>query len=288
VVARNIEVYRQVAEAGFRPDLVISDFESWAALYARRHRIPVISIDNMQIINRCKHKRSLVSGAGFDFRLTRLAVKAKVPGASHYLVTTFFTPEVRKKYTTLVPPVLRPEILGAAREPGDHVLVYQTQTTQTQLVPTLKKLGFRFRVYGLGREGVDGNVTLCPFSETRFVDDLRTARAVIAGGGFSLMSEAVSLRVPMLSSPVLGQFEQELNARYLAELGLGGFAPELDHDSIQQFLEQVDACAARLAERPRYDNSLLFSAVDELLARVSSGEERVKVLNGPAIGKWEG
>jgi uncharacterized protein (TIGR00661 family) len=287
-VARNIEVYRQVAEAGFRPDLVISDFESWAALYARRHRIPVISIDNMQIINRCKHKRSLVSGAGFDFRLTRLAVKAKVPGASHYLVTTFFTPEVRKKYTTLVPPVLRPEILGAAREPGDHVLVYQTQTTQTQLVPTLKKLGFRFRVYGLGREGVDGNVTLCPFSETRFVDDLRTARAVIAGGGFSLMSEAVSLRVPMLSSPVLGQFEQELNARYLAELGLGGFAPELDHDSIQQFLEQVDACAARLAERPRYDNSLLFSAVDELLARVSSGEERVKVLNGPAIGKWEG
>jgi uncharacterized protein (TIGR00661 family) len=287
-VARNVEVYRLVAEAGFRPDLVISDFESWAALYARRHRIPVISIDNMQIINRCRHKRALLSGAGFDYRLTRLAVKAKVPGACHYLVTTFFTPEVRKKYTTLVPPILRPEILGAAREPGDHVLVYQTQTTQHQLVPALKKLGFRFRVYGLGREGVDGNVTLCPFSETRFVDDLRTARAVIAGGGFSLMSEAVSLRVPMLSSPVLGQFEQELNARYLAQLGFGGFAPVLDQDSIQGFLEGVDACAARLNERPRYDNSLLFSAVDELIERASRGESRVKVLEGPAIGKWEG
>lgn len=286
-VARNIEVYRQVAEAGFRPDLVVSDFESWAALYARRHRIPVISIDNMQIINRCRHKRSLLAGAGFDYRLTRLAVKAKIPGAAHYLVTTFFTPEVRKKYTTLVPPVLRPEILAAEREPGEHVLVYQTQTTQHQLVPTLKKLGYRFRVYGLGREGVDGNVTYCAFSETRFVDDLRTARAVIAGGGFSLMSEAVSLRVPMLSSPVLGQFEQELNARYLAELGLGGFAPELDQDSIQSFLDQVDSCAARLEGRPRYDNSLLFSALDELLARVAGGEARVKSLEGPAIGKWQ-
>ncbi|HWA72844.1 MAG TPA: glycosyltransferase family protein [Polyangiaceae bacterium] len=286
-VARNVEVYRQVAEAGFRPDLVVSDFESWAALYGRRHRIPVISIDNMQIINRCRHKRSLLSGAGFDYRLTRLAVKAKVPGAYHYLITTFFTPEVRKKYTALVPPILRPEILRAEREPGDHVLVYQTQTTQHQLVPTLKKLGYRFRVYGLGREGVEGNVTCCAFSETRFVDDLRTARAVIAGGGFSLMSEAVSLRVPMLSSPVLGQFEQELNARYLAALGLGGFAPRLDEASIQAFLEQVDSCAARLAERPRYDNSLLFSALDELLERVARGEPRPKAIEGPAIGKWQ-
>jgi uncharacterized protein (TIGR00661 family) len=286
-VARNVEVYRQVAETGFRPDLVVSDFESWAALYGRRHRIPVISIDNMQIINRCRHKRSLLSGAGFDYRLTRLAVKAKVPGAYHYLITTFFTPEVRKKYTALVPPILRPEILQAEREPGDHVLVYQTQTTQHSLVPALKKLGYRFRVYGLGREGVEGNVTCCAFSETRFVDDLRTARAVIAGGGFSLMSEAVSLRVPMLSSPVLGQFEQELNARYLAELGLGGFAPRLDEASIQGFLEQVDSCAARLAERPRYDNSLLFSALDELLERVARGDARPKAIEGPAIGKWQ-
>jgi uncharacterized protein (TIGR00661 family) len=287
-VVHNVEVYRKVAEAGFVPDVVISDFESWAALYGRRHGIPVISIDNMQIINRCRHQRSLLKGTGFDFRLARLAVKAKVPGAYHYLVTTFFTPEVRKKYTSLVPPILRAEILSAERAPGDHVLVYQTQTTHQDLVPTLKKLPYRFRVYGLGREGVDGNVTLCAFSETGFVEDLRTARAVIAGGGFSLMSEAVALRVPMLSSPVVGQLEQQLNARYLTELGFGLYAPELGREIIQRFLGRIDYYAERLAERPRYDNAMLFGCLGELLERVSRGEARSKSLASTALGKFDG
>jgi len=286
-VAHNVEVYRKVAEAGFRPELVISDFESWAALYARRHGIPVISIDNMQIINRCRHKKSLLKGKGFDFRVARLAVKSKVPGAYHYLVTTFFTPEVRKNYTSLVPPILRQEILNAKREPGDHVLVYQTQTTQHELVPTLQKLGYRFRVYGFGRDAVEGNVTLCSFSETKFVDDLRTARAAIAGGGFSLMSEAVALGVPLYSIPVVGQFEQELNARYLEELGYGEHAEELDADALDRFLGRAEVYAARLAERPRLDNSMLFGCLAELIERVFQGQERVNVLSSPALAKSE-
>ncbi len=38
------------------------------------------------------------------------------------------------------------------------------------------------------------------------------------------MSEAVSIGVPLLSIPVEGQFEQELNARYLGRLGYGAWA----------------------------------------------------------------
>ncbi len=47
-VRKNIKVYGKVAEDGFRPELVISDFESFAALYALRHRLPVVSIENIQ------------------------------------------------------------------------------------------------------------------------------------------------------------------------------------------------------------------------------------------------
>lgn len=284
-VAHNVDVYRKVAEAGFKPELVVSDFESWAALYARRHGIPVVSIDNMQIINRCRHKKALLKGKGFDFRVAKLAVKSKIPGACHYLVTTFFTPEVRKSYTTLVPPILRPEMLRAKREPGDHVLVYQTQTTQHELVPTLRKLPYRFRVYGFGRDAVDGNVTLCAFSETRFVDDLRTARAAIAGGGFSLMSEAVAIGVPLYSIPVKGQFEQELNARYLSELDYGAYSESLDADAVMRFLDRAAVYEKNLAARPRLDNSMLFGCVDELVQRVARGESRVRVLASPALAK---
>lgn len=287
-IRKNVEVYRRVAESGFEPELVISDFESWAALYAKRHGLPVISIDNMQVINRCKHDTTLVRAEGFDFELARLAVKLKVPKAYHYLVTSFFFPPVRKKYTTLIPPILRPEMLGRTWTPRDHVLVYQTQTTNLALVPTLKKLGWRFRVYGLGREGSEGNVTLCPFSEERFLEDLTTARAVVAGGGFSLLAEAVSLGIPTLSIPVSGQYEQELNARYLEALHVGAWAKRFEAEPIARFLERAGELGRAFGERGPLSNDMLFGCLDELVLRVQNGEKRPPVLDCPAMRKWEG
>jgi uncharacterized protein (TIGR00661 family) len=286
-IKKNVKVYQRVVESGAMPEVVISDFESWAALYGRRQGLPVISIDNMQIINRCKHDKELTRAKGFDFELARLAVKIKVPKAYHYLVTSFFFPKVRKKYTTLVPPILRPEVAGLVWEPREHVLVYQTQTTNQNLVPTLKRLPFRFRVYGLGRDGTEGNVSLCPFSEQRFLEDLRTARAVVAGGGFTLLSEAVSLGIPTLSIPVSGQYEQELNARYLEALGYGRWSRHFEAEPIATFLARTDDYAAALASIERPGNSMLFACVDELLERIESGEERGARLESPAMGKWE-
>ena len=37
-IRENIAVYRRVAEAGFEPEVVISDFESWTSLYGEMHR----------------------------------------------------------------------------------------------------------------------------------------------------------------------------------------------------------------------------------------------------------
>ncbi|HEX6764131.1 MAG TPA: glycosyltransferase family protein [Polyangiaceae bacterium] len=286
-IKKNVKVYRRVVESGAPPEVGISDFESWAALYGKRQGLPVISIDNMQIINRCKHDKELTNAKGFDFELARLAVKIKVPKAYHYLVTSFFFPKVRKKYTTLLPPILRPEIANLAWEPREHVLVYQTQTTNQNLVPTLKRLPFRFRVYGLGRDGTEGNVNLCSFSEQRFLEDLRTSRAVIAGGGFTLLSEAVSLGIPTLSIPVSGQYEQELNARDLEALGFGRWSRIFDAEPISEFLARTDEYAAALATVPRPNNSMLFACVDELLERIGRGETRSARLESPAMGKWE-
>ncbi len=284
-IKKNVAVYRRVAEQGFDPELVISDFESWAALYAMNHFLPVISIDNMQVINRCKHDKAVTGSKGYDFALAKLAVKMKLPGAYHYLVTSFFYPPVKKKRTTLLPPILRPEILAAKREPGGHVLVYQTASANEALVPTLKTLPYRFRVYGMGKDGVEGNVTLCPFSEGGFVDDLRTARAVIAGGGFSLMSEAVSLHVPMLSVPIGKQYEQELNARYLADLGYGAWSRQLGQDVIRDFLSNVDDFSHSLEKYQRYDNRMLLDCLDELILRRDRKKDEPNVLTSPALGK---
>src|SRR3954451_3411779 len=151
----------------------------------------------------------------------------------------------------------------------------------------MKKLPYRFRVYGMGREGQEGNVTLCGFSEAGFLDDLRTARAAGAGGGFSLLSEAVSLKVPLLSVPVAHQYEQELNARYLEKLGYGAWARKLELEPLLHFLDKVDTYQETLLGYPSRDNSILFECVDELLKRAANAEARPVRLDADAPGKYE-
>jgi uncharacterized protein (TIGR00661 family) len=285
-VRKNFEVYARVT-AGFDADVVVSDFESFAYFFGRVKRLPVISIDNMQVINRCRHNDFVTDDVSFSFQLARLAVKAKLPGAYHYLVSSFFFPPVAKPRTTLVPPILRPEILAAVREPGDHVVVYQTAATNADaLVKALKSLPGSFFAYGTGKTGIDGNVTFCPFSETTFVEHLRTARAVIAGGGYSLMGEAVHLRVPMLSVPIQGQYEQELNARYLQKLGYGTCSSFVDGDVIASFLKDTAAMQHTLSQYEPRDNTMLFACLDELLRHVELDEPPPVSLSTPSLGTF--
>src|SRR3984957_5028184 len=60
-VPQNIAAYFELIR-GFKPEVVISDFESWTSLYAKANRLPIVSIDNMQIINRCTHTPDILDG----------------------------------------------------------------------------------------------------------------------------------------------------------------------------------------------------------------------------------
>jgi uncharacterized protein (TIGR00661 family) len=270
---RNVLSYFQVAEE-FRPDVVVSDFESWSHLFAKTRGLPVVSLDNIQIVARCTHPPEVLAGHEGDFQLAKAVVKGKVPGCFHYLVTSFFFPPVRKERTTVHPPVLRPEILAARSEPGDHLVVYQTSTSNAALPEVLRATGRECRVYGLRRvqeEVVEGNLRYRPFSEKGFVDDLRTARAVVANGGFTLLSESVFLHKPVLASPVRRQFEQVLNARYLELLGYGLHAEELDGARVGAFLERLPDLERSLAGYAQDGNRELLAKLDDVLAEAVAG-----------------
>lgn len=276
---QNVRKYFEIVDE-FKPDAVISDFESFSYMFARNHFIPCISVDNMQIINRCKHEPELLAGYEDEFELTRSLVKSKLPGAYHYLITTFFHPPVRKDRTTLVPSILRPEIISAKSEPGEHLLVYQTMTSNTALIEELRKSGIECRIYGFKRDLTgdvrEGNLVFKPFSEAGFIDDLRTARGVVGGGGYTLMSEAVYLRKPMLSVPIGGQFEQVLNALYLQKLNYGMHAKALDGQVLGEFLERVDGCAKSLESFTQDGNTVLLEKLDALLLEAAARK-----------GKWD-
>lgn len=260
----------------FKPDLVISDFESWTYLYAKAHRLPSLSIDNLQIINRCTQDMEVLAGHEADFQVTRAFVKGKLPFCDHYVIATFFRLPVRKQRTTLVPPILRPEILAARRRAGEHLLVYQTVGGSRSVVESLAATGLECRIYGmrgaLQGEQIEGNLRYRPFSEQGFIDDLASCRAVVAGAGFTLMGEAVYLRKPMLAVPLGGHFEQLFNARYLEREGFGRAADTLeDPGAIRRFIEAIPACEERLAGYEQDGNRAFHDVLDGLLDRAAAG-----------------
>src|SRR3990172_1142229 len=269
---RNVRAYFDLVEE-FQPDVVVADFESWSYLFGKAHRLPVISLDNIQVVSRCAHAPEILRGHEVDFQLAKAVVKTKLPGCFHYLVTSFFYPPVRKGRTTLHPPVLRPEILAARSERGEHLLVYQTSESNAELPALLRASGRECRVYGFRRDLtedlVDGDLRFRPFSEAAFVEDLRTARAVVANGGFTLLSEAVYLHKPVLSTPVKKQFEQVLNARYLEAEGYGACAEELTGERLGEFLERLPEFEAKLATYRQDGNRQILMALDDLLDAAS-------------------
>lgn len=271
----NIRQYYEMTRR-FEPDVVVSDFETWSVLYGHRHGLPVICLDNIQAVRRLWHPPEILRGRKADWRLAKSIIKAKIPTAAHYLVMSFFDAEPRKARTTVVPPILRPIIHEARPSDGEHVLVYQTSPTFANLPDMLRQFpDIPFHIYGLRRDvsepTVEDNLTFCPFSEQGFVDDLASARGVICSAGFTLLTEALHLRKPVLATPVRGQFEQVMNARYLEYLGYGAYDEELDEFSVRSFLDRLDAYRERLESYPQRDNAEVFAELDAQLDRAAAG-----------------
>jgi uncharacterized protein (TIGR00661 family) len=271
---KNVKAYFDLT-AQFRPDVVVSDFESWSYLYGKMHGLPVVSLDNIQMLNRCAHPPEVLAGKEAEYLVAVSVVKAKLPGCFRYLITTFFRPELSRPRTMLVPPVLRPEILAARPEPGEHLLVYQTSTSNAALPQILQGCGRPCRVYGLRRDLTEdlreGDVLYRPFSEPNFIEDLRTARAVISGGSFTLMSEAVYLHRPMLSVPVKKQFEQILNGRYLERAGFGLTADEVTAERVGELLERAPEFERHLAAYVQDGNATALATLDQVLDSALAG-----------------
>ena len=266
VLRVNSRQAREILRRGW-PEVIITDFESFSGLLAQAHRTPLISIDNMQIINRCKVE--VPRGYKRDYYLTRLVIRSRIFNARHYLITTFFYPEVSAKGTYLFPPVLREEILQAPRSRGEHILVYQTADTYEELLPVLRSIKEEtFFIYGLSRQGEERNLSFRAFDESRFTRDLASARAVITNGGFSLIAEAIYLGKPILSIPIKKQFEQVLNALYVERLGYGKFSENIDQKTVREFFSCLESFEQSLASYRQDGNRLLLRKLHQLLPAV--------------------
>ena len=120
----------------------------------------------------------------------------------------------------------------------------------------------------------DGQIEYRARSVDGFLADLVSARGVITGGGFSLLSEAVYLGKPVLSIPLQGQFEQLMNARYLEREGFGMCAETINAATLSAFLEELDGYHNRLEAYVQDGNVQAIDTISETVSAAGAASRR--------------
>lgn len=247
-----------------KPEVIVTDFEIYGNIVSKLLKIPLISLDNIHMITQTKidypphHQRTMLKAKG--------VIKGYVINPKIHILTSFFYPKIKpKKRAVLYPPVLRESILNLKPNIDDHVVVYQTSSANLTLVNRLKKLNENFIVYGFNVDKEDENLTFRTFNETTFYNDLNTSKAVICNGGFTFISEAITLKKPIFSIPAQGNFEQVLNGFYVNKLGYGKYNEIMDINQIKIFLDNLDTYQQKLNKVKKTDNN---GIINELIYRI--------------------
>ena len=248
---------------GWDIHVVITDFEPLTCHVGRRLRLPVIAIDNQHALTNLQVAVPRQYRA--DAAAAKLVTRFMVPRADSYLVLSFFEAPVTRARTFLFPPLLRTQVLDAKATEGEHVLVYVTSPAP-ELASLLRQVRSPFVAYGFDRDGRSGNVVFKKPSMDGFLEDLASAKAIVANAGFSLVTEALHLGKPYLPVPVKHQFEQIFNAYWIDRMGYGTYWDELNKERIDSFLYNLPQYRERLGGYPRPGNSALLKKVDSLIA----------------------
>ena len=98
------------------------------------------------------------------------------------------------------------------------------------------------------------------------MEDFAACKAVMATAGFTLMTEAFYLRKPYLALPMHGQFEQELNAHWLAKLNYGINLRRIRSEAVGNFFYLVPDFKVHLNDYRAVDNTAIKDKLGELLA----------------------
>ncbi|MCL5280318.1 MAG: hypothetical protein M1376_10470 [Planctomycetes bacterium] len=263
----NREFFTRVC-APFGPDLVVTDFEPFSAWWARRHRVPFISIDNEHLLILCRLDQQFRDLWG---RFSAgVVVRCHYFGAQAYVITSFFQAPARSPKAVLAPPIVRPAIARLQPSDAGHVVVYATTGThEDQWREVLGRLTpQKFVLYGFNKNLEWKNCVFKEASTEGFATDLASARGVIASAGYSLISECLYLRKKMLLLPLVGQYEQLINARYIEKLGLGVWSKEVDEAMVSRFLERIAELLPPDGRILWPDNEKFFETLQGVLARL--------------------
>ncbi len=268
VFVRSNPVIERVARIieRFDPHLILTDYEFFTPLAARRLGRFCVSLDHQHVITRCRY--DVPDGQTMSRLLTATIIEKLYSNASHFMMVSFFQlPPSDPATAEVFPAIIRREITGLTPGIGDHVLVYQTSPTFRRLFPVLEELESRFVIYGMGEFPDRKNLQFKKISREGFLRDLASCRYVIANGGHNVLSEALYLGKPVFSFPIANAYEQFINSYFLFKFGFGDYSVEAVPAAgrLREFELRLDDCRREISRNNFFGNDLVCKRLERFI-----------------------
>jgi len=228
-----IQFVRDIFDIKKEYDIVLTDFEPISAYAARRLGIHCIGIGHQYSFLKKIPKSFKMKIAGLFFLRFYTPINSTI--SSHFY---HFNQEI-------LPPFIenRLRIRNNVQTAENSILVYLPWEQKNVIISILNDLKENQFIYycSINEETQIKNVTLKPFSNKNFKEDLIQCNGLISNAGFQLPAEAIFLGKKMLCKPLVGQPEQENNADALKKLKHATICTEFTKSDIEYWIRNGKA-----------------------------------------------
>ncbi len=193
-------------------DLIVNDFEPVSAWACYNADIPCIGLS---------HQAAVLSENAPLPQLTdmmgRFILKNYAPNTMQY---GFHFKSYSKDIFT---PVIRRQVREQVIEHGDHYTVYLPSYDDRRLIAKLSQFReVKWEVFSKHNRKAfhSKNVFVQPIHNDRFIKSMANCAGVLCGAGFETPAEALFMNKKLLVIPMKNQYEQQLNAAALNDMGV--------------------------------------------------------------------
>ena len=193
-------------------DLIINDFEPISAWAAKLNGIPCVGLSHQSAV------------------LSPFAPKPKKRDPLGEMILNHYAPmdaaygfHFDRYDSHIFTPVIRQKIRNLTPTSGEHYTVYLPAYDDAKLI---QKLGHftdtHWEVFSKHNSSPiqEANVSIQPVNNEAFLTSFASCKGVLCGAGFETPSEALFLKKKLMVVPMKAQYEQQLNAAALKEMGV--------------------------------------------------------------------
>ena len=223
-----IQFVRDIFDIKKEYDIVLTDFEPISAYAARRLGIHCIGIGHQYSFLKKIPKSLRMKIAGLFFLRFYTPINSTISSHFYHFNQPILSPFIEEslKNQDLVPVMKNTFLVYLAWEEKDQMI---------SILNTIKSNEFIYYCSVDKEEQID-NVTLKPYSNKKFKEDLVACNGLLTNAGFQLPAEAIYLGKKILCKPLKGQPEQEDNAKILKKLQHATVCSKFSKENIELWI----------------------------------------------------